>query len=500
MQGATSTPEINHIKILQINLNHCKNAQELLTQSAMQYAIDVVLISEPWSPPSYWHNDGHKSASIWLPQPGNKLNRVKCLYKSKGIVAVQIQDHTFISCYISPNISLESYTERISELERFLDTINIDKCIIAGDFNAKSTVWGSRILDDHGTVVMEMCNNFGLIPKVSTGSHTFERNGHYSTIDILLCGSTAYNGITSSQILEDYTASDHRYLKHVLSTNTANTANFERKKKFKLDADRFSKTYLQITKIADPLKITSIEDIDAYIDMITEVFESTSYTLHQTIRRRKEVWWWNAEIAALRKASISSRRSLQRARIKLKKHPEISNEEVVRSLNKHNKNKKALKHEIARAKRKSWTTLIDEIDTDIWGRPYKAVMGRVAGKPPPSIPSEEETEEVIKTLFQTSPEPNQTNPNSDGTDTAYDASDRPFAEAEVLKAMKSVKKKAPGIDDIPSELVQLLSKIALPHVTQVINTCTTWDISQHPGRKDVWFLYRRNPGQMDVRE
>lgn len=218
-------------------------------------------------------------------------------------------------------------------MERFLDTINVNNCIIAGDFNAKSTAWGSKLLDDHGTLVMEMCNNFGLIPKVSSGTHTFERNGHLSTIDIILCGTTAYNGITSSQILEDYTASDHRYLKHAPSTNTANTANSEKKKTFKLDVDRFSKTYLQITKIADPLKISSVEDIDAYIDMITEVFESTSYTPHQSVRRRKEVWWWNAEIAALRRASISSRRALQRAHSKLKKHPERSNEEVARCLN-----------------------------------------------------------------------------------------------------------------------------------------------------------------------
>ncbi|XP_076301828.1 uncharacterized protein LOC143219918 [Lasioglossum baleicum] len=223
-QDGNATLEKKQIKIkmLQINLNHCKNAQELLTQSTEQYGIDIVFISEPWSPPSYWLNDGHKCASIWIPQPTNKFKSIKSLYKSKGIVAVQLDDYTYISCYFSPNISLEAYTEGISELERFLDTIRVDKCIITGDFNAKSPAWGSNKLDDHGTIVMEMSNNFGLIPKVSSGSHTFERNGHCSTIDIILCGTIAYNYITSSHILEDYTASDHRYLKHVLTMDTTN--------------------------------------------------------------------------------------------------------------------------------------------------------------------------------------------------------------------------------------------------------------------------------------
>ncbi|XP_076301945.1 uncharacterized protein LOC143220096 [Lasioglossum baleicum] len=326
-QSTTSTPVRKQIKMLQINLNHCKNAQELLTQSAIQHEIDIVFISEPWSPPSFWHNDGHKSSSIWIPQPISNLNSIKSLYKSKGLVAVQIEDYIFISCYISPNVSLESYTGKIAELESFLDTISTDKCVIAGDFNAKSTAWGSRSLDDHGTVVLEMCNNFGLIPKVSTGSHTFERNGYVSTIDILLCGATAYNGITSSQILEEYTASDHRYLKHVLTINIANATKPGKSKKFKLDVDRFSKTYLQITKIADPAKIYSVEDVEAYIGMITDLYESTSYTIQHS-SKRKEVWWWNEEIATLRRVSISSRRALQRARSNLKKHPEGSNLEM----------------------------------------------------------------------------------------------------------------------------------------------------------------------------
>ncbi|XP_076301826.1 uncharacterized protein LOC143219917 [Lasioglossum baleicum] len=145
----TSSPEKKLVKMMQINLNHCKNAQELLTQSTAQHEIDIVFVSEPWAPPTYWINDGHRDASIWIPQPSNKFNNIKSLFKSKGIAAVQLDDYIYISCYFSPNTSLEVYTERISELERFLDTINVEKCIIAGDFNAKSTAWGSNILDDH---------------------------------------------------------------------------------------------------------------------------------------------------------------------------------------------------------------------------------------------------------------------------------------------------------------------------------------------------------------
>lgn len=159
-------------KIFQINLNRCKMAQDLLNQTATQLGVDIVIISEPWSPLSQWHNDGFRDASIWIPMPSiGSFADIKNIFRSKGIVAVQPGDYTVVSCYFSPNSTPEFYKDRIAELESFLETINTDLCIVAGDFNAKSPVWGSGSLDDHGGVVMEMVNNHNLIPTCSQGTH-----------------------------------------------------------------------------------------------------------------------------------------------------------------------------------------------------------------------------------------------------------------------------------------------------------------------------------------
>ncbi|XP_076301785.1 uncharacterized protein LOC143219864 [Lasioglossum baleicum] len=160
-----ATPDISKdkFKILQINLNRCRMAQDLLNQTATQLGADIVIISEPWSPWTHWHNDGFKDASIWIPMFSiGAFNSIKKSFKSKGIVAVQLGDFTVVSCYFSPNITLDHYKDRITELESFLEKIDPERCIIAGDLNAKSPVWGSGTLDDRGGVVMEMVNNHKL--------------------------------------------------------------------------------------------------------------------------------------------------------------------------------------------------------------------------------------------------------------------------------------------------------------------------------------------------
>ncbi|XP_076301989.1 uncharacterized protein LOC143220141 [Lasioglossum baleicum] len=291
-------------------------AQELLQQSVSQMGADIVIISEPWSPPPQWHNDGYGDASIWIPMLSTgSFDGIKNIYRSKGIVAVKLGDYTVISCYFSPNVTAETYRDRIAELESFLETINTDLCIVAGDFNAKSPMWGSGSLDDHGGVVMEMANSYNLIPIRSQGTHTFERNGHRSLIDILLNGRTMADGITGSRISEEFTASDHRYLVHdyVMTEGSCGT---HRNIKKNLNVKGFSALYNRIAKIADPLTIATKEDIDGYIHLIDEIFEHTCQDLHPALTKKKAVWWWNPEIESLRKVAITSRRTLQRTRVR----------------------------------------------------------------------------------------------------------------------------------------------------------------------------------------
>ena len=55
-------------KVLQINLNHCAIAQDLLSQLIREEKADIVIISEQYRDPSEpsWVTDGTSMAAIWV--------------------------------------------------------------------------------------------------------------------------------------------------------------------------------------------------------------------------------------------------------------------------------------------------------------------------------------------------------------------------------------------------------------------------------------------------
>ncbi|XP_078051391.1 uncharacterized protein LOC144477537, partial [Augochlora pura] len=166
---------LKNFTILQINLHRCRLAHDLLTQYVYENEVDIILISEPY----------------------------------------RILD---TCCYISPNIPMRVFLDILNELDSEICKSGPDLTIVAGDFNAKAVTWGSRFTDKRGFEILEMAARNDLRPIRSRGDFTFERNGHKSLIDILLCSKQCVTGLEISEILEVYTASDHRYLRHVFKS------------------------------------------------------------------------------------------------------------------------------------------------------------------------------------------------------------------------------------------------------------------------------------------
>ena len=62
--------EKNHqttMKVLQYNLNHCETAQDLLMETARDWKIDVVIITDPYKPlrTNQWASGATEKSSIW---------------------------------------------------------------------------------------------------------------------------------------------------------------------------------------------------------------------------------------------------------------------------------------------------------------------------------------------------------------------------------------------------------------------------------------------------
>lgn len=90
------------LRILQINLNRCRLAQDLMTQKACELNVDIVIISEPYRQVPEWHNDLSGDASIWATEFHGRFAAMGNPHRSQGIIRVTIEGRAVVSCYCPP--------------------------------------------------------------------------------------------------------------------------------------------------------------------------------------------------------------------------------------------------------------------------------------------------------------------------------------------------------------------------------------------------------------
>ena len=123
------------LKVIQINLNHCAAAQNLLFQTVREEKVDVVIIADQYRNLDglFWKTDAANSAVIRA--CGKHPVQEVMKNPEEAFVRVKISGIYFDSCYMPPSMPHEDF-EKI--------TRNRSLVAIAGDFNAWTVEWGSK--------------------------------------------------------------------------------------------------------------------------------------------------------------------------------------------------------------------------------------------------------------------------------------------------------------------------------------------------------------------
>ena len=160
------------MKLIQINLNHYKVAKDLLSQTVLE--MEVAIICEQYSDlASNWVSDSSKKAAIW--SCGTYAIEECSTLPDVGFVRGKINGIHIYSCYAAPSLSLQ-------EFELFLDRLTSDAkkyspLIIAGDFNAWSTAWGSSKTNARGHSLLEAFSNLKVVLLNDGSNPTFTKAG-----------------------------------------------------------------------------------------------------------------------------------------------------------------------------------------------------------------------------------------------------------------------------------------------------------------------------------
>ncbi|KMQ89740.1 reverse transcriptase [Lasius niger] len=235
----------------------------------------------------------------------------------------------------------------------------------------------------------------------------------------------------------------------------------------KFDGDFFRATLIWGNK---DLEAEDEQDLGSMIGKLDELMEEACDASAPRIgprRPHRKAYWWQDSVALMRSECIHARRAWQRAK-RRKRSLAIINElglsyKTVR---------KNLRLEINRLKAKAWQELIETIDNDPWGLPYKVVMGKLR----PTTPGLSELLEhdvlsgLLDSLF---PRNNRPDPLSDWSD--FEWSDDWSVSMDELKGAlgrgSSSLSKAPGPDGFRLVLWKRVPAEVMGRMKFIFNAC-----------------------------
>ena len=443
------------MRVLQLNLNHCEAAHDLLMQTVRELKLDLVLISEPYRHLANqpWETDATTKAVIWSCGKYPFQSAVNC--KEAGFVVAKLDGIHFYSCYAPPSLSLEEFTDLLDRLTE--DAKQHFPLAIAGDFNAWAVDWGSKETKPRGQAVLEAMASLDLV-LLNTGEEpTFIRGEKNSIVDLTFVSDSLARGNCSWEVTETYTGSDHRAILWEVSIDQRRRPAPKKTNAVGWKVSSFDhRTYLVAL---DDHPISGSNATEKATNIMRRLTEACDATMprKQANNRRPPVYWWSDDIADLRKKCNAARRLSQRAR----KKPHFEELEM-----RYKKTRQKLNKAIKRSKANSWNELTAEVESDPWGRPYKVVMTRLKSQPMPSPTCPELLRKIVTVLFPQQLEFKRANTREKASMIP------PITEEELLEACDRVgNTKAPGLDGIPNIALKVAIH-ALPSLfLDVYNEC-----------------------------
>lgn len=447
------------VRCIQINLNHCKVAQDLLSQTVLELRSDVALICEQYKTPfnnSKWIEDKTGKAAIWtcgsLPFE-SKSNRLH-----KGFVHAKIKGVHYYSCYVPPSAPLEEFQEIIDQL--VTEARGKTPIIIAGDFNAWAVEWGCSRTNRRGLVFLEAFAALDLVILNHGTTNTYSRDGVGSIIDLTLASSTISRTI-QWRVSDIYTHSDHRaLLYHTLSVNQSQRDRLENKaQRSGWKAKDLDNTMLEY--ILDDIHVsqgTAEQMANSVMTSLTRACDASMPRKGNSIWKKTKVYWWNDYIARLRAECHKLRRRYQRSR--------GSAEFEQRQADFRGK-RKELRKAIGKSKSDAFRTLLDEVQINPWGDAYKIVLNKTKSNKANAPTCLNIMANIVTGLFlrrNTTVTNSQQLPSQDTIP--------PVTIEEVQEAANQIKSnKTPGLDGIPNQVVKIAINKRPELFSQLYSVC-----------------------------
>ncbi|KAJ0175603.1 hypothetical protein K1T71_008762 [Dendrolimus kikuchii] len=128
---------------------------------------------------------------------------------------------TIIGCYFSPNRRLVDFEGWLDEVGTVVARNRSCPVLVLGDFNAKSTAWGSPGTCARGESLEKWAITQGLVVLNRGSVNTCVRQQGGSIVDLTFASPALARGVRNWRVLERLeTLSDHRYIRFSVSARS----------------------------------------------------------------------------------------------------------------------------------------------------------------------------------------------------------------------------------------------------------------------------------------
>ena len=470
------------IKLLQINLHHCKLASANLQLHINRYGANVILIQEPWVCKSH-RIRGLRFKGFKLLAVQNKGKPRACILVSDNInccliprfsdgdivvanIAMEDLDLHIASVYMASD--LEIPPPKVVELTQ-LSMAQKRNLILACDANAHHTIWGSTDINMRGELLLDFIISTNLTVANKGCKPTFINSIRQEVIDITLVSDSLSYRVLNWHVADTNSFSDHCYIEFSLLAKAPKMKprRCVRLTDWELYRERVSNSFSAGLVIKDSF---TTSDVEESVNNVTKVLNSAFREACplRTNKGKAKPPWWNEELNILRKTSRKSFNRAKRSRLSV---DWSGYKDDLRAYNK----------EVRKAKRSSWQEFCLNIeDTSEASRLRKVLASSpctvgLLRKPDQSWT--ESSEETLALLIETHfPDcamlPLRDNPCVVSACKRQLPNEDPFSHEAITWAVQSFKPfKSPGPDNVsPKELTVVLD-LLLPWLKAIFSAC-----------------------------
>ncbi|GBM22503.1 Putative protein in type-1 retrotransposable element R1DM [Araneus ventricosus] len=302
-----------------------KAATNSLQNAVAKYQSSFVCIQEPYvhkdeiqGIPQGWNAFSSQSKKAAILSPSN-INNPIIMEKKTNAIAIKVYTDNFpitiISAYSSPQENIERTLE---ELQSILVAIKKENFIICADLNGHHFFWGYSNEDPRGQKILDfvLANNLFISNTSDAPPTHLNYNGSKGWQDLSICSHQLINKISTWEVLEDITNSDHQYIQIKLNTNIT-SLKLKRYKTLHGNFQKFTESFrTRVPKLEEKISLCSTPEVLNSIaqTLQQEIISACNYSFK--IRQHKLIsnpTWWTANLESEKKRLIALRRRAQRS-------------------------------------------------------------------------------------------------------------------------------------------------------------------------------------------